>query len=183
MFQEIDVVDEIKEDDIKIRKISKKDGYFFFESLKERNITGYLSLGPLKSIEYAKELIKSYLKSWERYQQFNYIIELQQRMEIHKIGSVSLWNISWQHRRASIGIWLLPLYWNKGIGKQVLKLMLNIALIHLKLNRIEAYVAVENTRSINLFINSNFKNEGRLAQYLNLEGKFQDAYLFAYVNP
>ena len=183
MFDQIDVVNEIKEGELNLRKISKNDVPFFFESLKERDITGYLSLGPLRSIDYAKRLIKSYLKSWERYHQFNYIIELQQRIGTHKIGSVSLWNISWQHRRASIGIWLLPEYWNKGIGTRVLTLILNTAFIHLKLNRIEAYVAVENTRSIKLFTNSNFKNEGRLEQYLNLDGRFQDAYIFAYVNP
>jgi ribosomal-protein-alanine N-acetyltransferase len=78
-----------------------------------------------------------------------------------------------------VGIWLLPDYWNKGIGKVVLKLIQNIVFIHLKLHRIEAHIAVENTRSINLFKNSNFINEGRLAGYLNIDGKYQDAYIFA----
>ncbi|MFW9951690.1 MAG: GNAT family N-acetyltransferase, partial [Candidatus Thorarchaeota archaeon] len=181
MFDQIDIVNEINEGDIFLRKISKNDVSFFYESLEERDVTGYLSLGPLRSLNYTKQLIKTYLKSWERYQQFNYIIELKEAKKINKIGSVSLWNISWRHKRASIGIWILPIYWGKGIGKRALKILLNIAIFHLKLNRIEAYVAVENKRSIELFVNSNFKNEGRLEKYLNFDGKFQDAYIFAYL--
>ena len=182
MLNAIDIIDEINEGNIYLRKLSKNDATFFYRSLKERDITGHLSLGPLKSLDYTRRLIKSYLKSWNQYQQFNYIIEIQQNKQCEKIGSVSLWNISWRHRRASIGIWLLPSHWEKGIGKRVLKLMISIAFIHLKLHRLEAYVAVENTRSINLFSGSNFKNEGRLTEFLNFEGKFQDAFIFAYIN-
>jgi ribosomal-protein-alanine N-acetyltransferase len=179
MSDKVDIVIEINDGDLYLRKISKYDIDFFYESLKERDITGYLSLGPLRSLEHSKRLIKSYLKSWDRHEQFNYIIELRHNKNIQKIGSVSLWNISWLHGRSGVGIWLLPEYWNKGIGKMVLNLIKNIVFIHLKLHRIEAHVAVENTRSINLFTNSNFLNEGRLASYLNIDGKYQDAYIFA----
>jgi RimJ/RimL family protein N-acetyltransferase len=183
MFNEIDVVNELNEGNLFLRKISKNDIHFFYENLKVRDIIDYLSLGPLRSLEHSKRLIKNYLKSWEKYQQFNYIIEIHQNTDIVKIGSVSLWNISWLHSRSGVGIWLLPEYWNRGIGKRVLKLIKTIAFIHLKLHRIEAHIAIENDRSIKLFSNSNFKNEGRLAEYLNIKGKFQDAYLFACLTP
>ncbi len=179
MFDEIEIVNEINEGDLFLRKISKNDVHFFYESLKVREMVGYLSLGPLRSLEHARRLIKNYLKAWDKYQQFNYIIELSQHRNPEKIGSVSLWNVSWLHSRSGVGIWLLPEYWNRGIGKTVLKLIKNIAFIHLKLHRIEAHIAVENLRSIKLFSNSNFKNEGRLSEYLNINDKFQDAYIFA----
>ncbi|MHA1457052.1 MAG: GNAT family N-acetyltransferase [Promethearchaeota archaeon] len=92
-----------------------------------------------------------------------------------KIGSVSLWNISWLHRRAEIGIWLLPKYWKFGYGKKAVNLIKIIGYNHLNLNRIEAHVAIKNVNSIKMFKSCDFEEEGILRQYLNLNGMFQDA--------
>jgi ribosomal-protein-alanine N-acetyltransferase len=138
-----------------------------------------LSLGPLKTIERSKRLIKGYLKSWVKHLQFNYIIELRENKIIKKIGSVSIWNISWYHRRADIGIWILPDFWNKGIGKRALTLIKNISFFHLNLHRIEAHIAVDNKRSINLFKNCQFVEESILSEYLYINGRYSNAVLLA----
>ncbi|MFW9771501.1 MAG: GNAT family N-acetyltransferase [Promethearchaeota archaeon] len=179
MMHNIELIEEINDNNLYLRKISKDDISFFYESLKIKDITNYLSLGPLLSYDHAKRIIKNYLKYWEGYLQFNYIIELREGPKPLKIGSVSLWNISWQHKRAEIGVWLVPNYWEKGIGKKTLKLIKKIAFIHLKLNRIQAHVALENLRSISTFKNSGFLEEGQLKEYLNLNGKFYDAIILA----
>ncbi|MFW9938104.1 MAG: GNAT family N-acetyltransferase [Candidatus Thorarchaeota archaeon] len=179
MFYDIDIIEEISDNNLYLRKLSKEDIHFFYESLQDENMTSYLSLGPLRSLEHSKRLIKNYLKSWEKYLQFNYLIEIRDSEKIKKIGSVSLWNISWLHRRAEIGIWLLPEYWEKGFGKKTLNLIKNVAFYHLKLHRIEAHIAVENERSIKTFKNSEFKEEGILKEYLNLNGTYHDALILA----
>jgi ribosomal-protein-alanine N-acetyltransferase len=179
MFYDIDIIEEISDNGLCLRKLSKDDVNFFYKSLQDEEMTHYLSLGPLRSLEHSKRLIKNYLKSWDKYVQFNYLIEIRERTKIKKIGSISLWNISWLHRRAEIGIWLLPEYWKKGIGKNTLSLIKNIAFNHLKLNRIEAHIAIENQRSINTFKNSGFKEEGVLKKYLNLNGSYHDALILA----
>ena len=89
-------------------------------SLNKKVLTAYLSLGPLKTLEHSRRLIKNYLKYWDKYLQFNYIIELVEEKR-KKIGSISLWNVNWRHLRAEIGVWLIPSYWNKGYGKRALK--------------------------------------------------------------
>ncbi|MFX0057487.1 MAG: GNAT family N-acetyltransferase [Candidatus Heimdallarchaeota archaeon] len=181
MFYDIDIIEEICDNNLYLRKLNKEDAQFFYESLQNENMTSYLSLGPLRSLEHSKRLIKNYLKSWEKYIQFNYLIVIRDKEKIKKVGSVSLWNISWLHRRAEIGIWLLPEYWEQGIGKKSLNLIKTIAFNHLKLNRIEAHIAVENQRSIKTFKNSEFKEEGILKKYLNLNGKYHDALILAYL--
>ncbi|MFW9882361.1 MAG: GNAT family N-acetyltransferase [Candidatus Thorarchaeota archaeon] len=181
MVEHAKIVEEINKEGVFLRKITKADMEFVFKSLNDNVITNYLSLGPIETIEHSKRLIKGYLKYWEGYLQFNYIIEIQgiQGIDKEKIGSVSLWNISWQHYRSQIGIWIIPSYWGKGIGEKALNLIKIIAFHHLKLNRLEAYIAIENDRSINLFEKCNFQKEGILHQYLKFKGTYHDAILMA----
>ncbi|MFW9820989.1 MAG: GNAT family N-acetyltransferase [Candidatus Thorarchaeota archaeon] len=178
IVQKSQIVEEINDGNIFLRKISKDDVEFIFRSLNEKNLVTYLSLGPLKTLEQSKRLIKSYLKYWDTNYQFNYIIEYN-KVDRNKIGSVSLWNVNWQHWRAQIGIWLVPSFWGKGLAEKSLNLLKNIAFYHLKLNRIEAYIAIDNKRSISLFKTCDFNEEGTLKQYLNFQGHFHDAVVMA----
>lgn len=175
MFEKFEIIEELDDDVLHFRKIGKEDVHFFYESLAHAQITNYLSLGALRSLEHARQAIKNYMKSWENHLQFNYVIELNDSKRDEKIGAVSLWNISWLHRRAEIGIWLLPKYWKLGYGKKSVNLIKIIGFNHLKFNRIEAHIAVKNFNSIKMFKLCNFEEEGILRQYLNLNGIFQDA--------
>jgi len=175
-MEDIELIEEINDENLFLRKVSKNDVSFFYQSLKEKEMINYLSLGPLRSFDHSKKLIRNYLKSWDKYLQFNYVIELRDNLTIKRIGSVSLWNVNWLHKRSGIGIWILPNYWGQGIGKRVIELIKIIAFYHLNLNRIEAQIAVENDKSIKMFKKSGFKEEGLLKKYLNIEGNFHDAY-------
>lgn len=180
MFLDIETIEEINDQNLFLRKIAKNDASFFFKSLNDNNLIQYLSLGPLETLEASKRLMKRYLKYWERYAQYNYIIEAREP-KINKIGSISLWNVNWRHKRSEVGIWILPQYWNKGYGKKALNLIIIIGINHLKLNRLEAHIAVENLNSIRLFKSCNFKEEGKLKQYLNQQGNYHDAFVLAYL--
>jgi ribosomal-protein-alanine N-acetyltransferase len=182
MFRNVAIVEETNDKNLYLRKISKDDASFLYESLKDKRTTHYLSLGPLKTLERSKNLIKGYLKSWDKHLQFNYVIELRESNRSEKIGSVSIWNISWYHRRADIGIWILPDFWNQGIGKRTLDLIKSVAFFHLTLHRIEAHIAIDNARSIKLFKNAQFEQEGVLNEYLYLDGSYCDAILLACLN-
>jgi len=174
MISEIEVIEEINDGTIYLRKITKNDSVFFFNNLNNNDLISYLSLGPLKTLEESKRLVRSYIKYWERYAQYNYIVELKEP-QITKLGSVSLWNINWRHNRAEVGIWINKLNWNKGYGKRSLNLIKIIAFHHLKLNRLEAHIATENQNSIHLFEKCGFKQEGILKKYLNFHSTYHDA--------
>jgi RimJ/RimL family protein N-acetyltransferase len=171
----IEVIEEVNDGNLYLRKISKEDTTFFYKSLKNRDMTNYLSLGPLLSYEHSRRLIKNYLKSWTNYIQFNYVIELKENKKKSRIGSVSLWNINWLHQRSGVGIWILPIFWERGFGTKTISLIKIIGFNHLKLNRIEAQIALKNERSIKMFKKSGFIEEGTLKEYLSINGEFQDA--------
>lgn len=177
VFEEIDIVEAINSDSIHIRRLDKDDAKFFYYSLLDKKITNYLSLGPLKSLEHAKKLVKSYIKLWEQYQQFNYIITC----DSNKLGSISLWNVSYLHKRAEVGIWILPKYWDQGFGKKSIELIKVIAYQHLHLHRLESHIAIENLRSIEMFKSCGFKEEGLLKDYLYLRGEFLDAKVLSHL--
>ena len=69
-----------------------------------------------------------------------------------------------------VGYAIIIYYWSNEYGKKALNLITNIAFNHLKLNRLEAHIAIENISSIHLFKTCGFKHEGKLAQYLNFNG-------------
>ena len=179
-----EIVEEINDRTLYLRKVSLDDSDFFFSSLKEEVISKFLSFGPLVSKEHSQKLIRKYLKDWDKQIQFNYLIEIRgdnANENKKKVGSINLWNISWLHKRAEIGIWINTRYWSMGLAKKALSLIKIIAFNHLKLNRLEAHIAVENTPSINLFKKYGFTEEGILKQYLNLRGNYHDAVILAYI--
>jgi RimJ/RimL family protein N-acetyltransferase len=178
MIRNSKIVEEANSGNVFLRKISKDDIDFVFKSLNNSDLITYLSLGPLKTFEQSKRLIKGYLRYWDSNLQYNYIIEVNKDQKV-KIGSISLWNVNWQHQRAQVGIWLIPSFWNKGLGEISLNLLKNIAFNHLKINRLEAYIAIENKKSISLFERCGFTEEGTLEEYLRFHGSFHDAVIMA----
>ena len=65
------------------------------------------------------------------------------------------------------------------MGEKSVNLIKKIAFNHLKMNRLEVYIAKDNKRSISLFEKCGFNKEGILRQYLNSEGNFHDAVIIA----
>ncbi|MFW9950305.1 MAG: GNAT family N-acetyltransferase [Candidatus Thorarchaeota archaeon] len=178
-MEDTELIEEISDGNLFLRKVTKKDVSFFYNSLKEREMINYLSLGPLRSINHSKRLVKNYLRSWDKFLQFNYVIEIRDYHTITRIGSVSLWAINWYHQRSGVGIWILPQYWDRGLGSKAIALIKKIAFNHLNLNRLEAHIAIENERSIKMFKKCGFVEEGLLKKYLRIENKFQDAVIVA----
>jgi len=178
MFYDLEIIDEINDGSLYLRKVKKNDAKFYYTSLNEKNLITYLSLGPIATVEVSKSLIRKYLRFWDNYAQYNYVIEIR-KSSVKRIGSVNLWNLNWRHSRGEIGIWIIPSCWNKGYGEKSLKLIKNIGFFHLKLNRLEAHIALENENSTHLFKKCGFRQEGILKQYLNFHGIFNDALVLA----
>ena len=182
MFQDIEIIEEINDRGIFLRKISKKDAKFLLKWLQNEKVTNYMSMGPLTNLESSKKLINRYLRYWSDYFQFNYIIERrEENNNIIKLGSISLWNISWHHKRSEIGIWIASDYWNQGIGEKAINLIKIIAFYHLKFNRLEAHISVKNLSSITLFKKCGFIEEGKLREYLNFKGIYHDTIILSYL--
>ncbi len=76
---------------------------------------------------------------------------------------------------------LHPDYWGKGYATEAAKTIILFGFKHLKLHRIEAGVATENTRSIKVLEKIGMTQEGIRRKILPIRGEWIDNYHFAIV--
>lgn len=99
----------------------------------------------------------------------------------HLIGTCGFHTWSPRDRRAELGYDLAPAFWGRGIATDAVAATVAAAFESNALNRIEAFVMVENVRSQRVLEKCGFHREGRLAQYRNCRGHFRDFYVYGRV--
>ena len=77
-------------------------------------------------------------------------------------GAGGLNDISKEHRKAEIGLWLLPDFWGKGIMSEVLPLICKYAFDKMRLHRIEGYVESNNENCKRAMSKLDFEHEGTM---------------------
>jgi diamine N-acetyltransferase len=96
------------------------------------------------------------------------------------IGNTSLMDIKWVDRNAEIGIFIGDKeYWNRGYGRDTMKLMLRHAFTNLNLHRVFLRVFEHNVRGIRSYEHAGFVHEGRLRQAVFREGRYYDVLLMS----
>ncbi len=97
-------------------------------------------------------------------------------------GGISVFNIRrGVSRSGQIGYWMSVDHAGKGHMSAALTLLVDYAFGELKLHRIEAACIPGNERSIRLLENAGFQREGLLKSYLQIDGKWQDHFLYALI--
>jgi diamine N-acetyltransferase len=91
------------------------------------------------------------------------------------IGTTSFMDFNWFDRNAEVGIMIGDKeYWNRGFGREVMKLMLRHGFNTLNLHRIWLRVFEHNLRGIKAYEHAGFIHEGRLRQDAFRNGKYCD---------
>ncbi len=98
------------------------------------------------------------------------------------LGATGLNNLIKIHRKAELGFWLFPEFWNKGIISEAVPVLLDYAFNDLKLHRIEAVVETGNFPSAKVLKKLGFKHEGRMVDCEIKNGKFISHDFFALLN-
>ena len=94
------------------------------------------------------------------------------------IGSITLFNLDFNHRRAEIGYALAREHWGRGYMNEALMALLKYAFEVLDLHRIEADVDPRNTASIKTVEHLGFQREGYLRERWQVNGEIQDAFFY-----
>lgn len=91
------------------------------------------------------------------------------------IGNISLDEIDWKNRKATMGIIIGERsYWDQGYGTDAVKTLLSFAFNELNLNRIELSVYDFNPRAIRCYEKCGFVIEGRLRESIFRNGRYHD---------
>jgi ribosomal-protein-alanine N-acetyltransferase len=94
-------------------------------------------------------------------------------------GWVSLFNIDWIHRSASLSFNVAPWAQRKGVGRRGVAMVLDRALGPGRLRRVEADCDVDNEASQRLLERLGFQREGRLRAFAVMPQGRRDFYLFS----
>lgn len=76
--------------------------------------------------------------------------------------------------RAEIGFDLTPHYWGNGYISEAISRVLEFIFNSTEINRIEAIVHTDNSRSLNVLTRLGFHSEGILREYVKWEGEYWD---------
>ncbi len=97
-------------------------------------------------------------------------------------GAGGLNDLSTEHRKAEIGLWLLPDYWGKGIMSEVMPLICHYGFDELGLHRIEGFVESDNQNCKRAMAKLDFELEGTMKDCEVKDGEFISVDIYAKLN-
>lgn len=93
------------------------------------------------------------------------------------IGTVSLYQIDFAHRRSEVGFALGRAHWGQGLATEAVRLAISYAFRALDLGRLEADVDPRNLPSLRVLERLGFVREGYLRERYHVNGETQDSVL------
>jgi RimJ/RimL family protein N-acetyltransferase len=90
------------------------------------------------------------------------------------IGNTGLADIDWRNRKGRLWIYLDKSAWNKGYGKEAVRLLLMFVFNSLNLNKVYINVALFNKNAIKMYKAVGFKEEGTLKEEVYIDGLYVD---------
>jgi ribosomal-protein-alanine N-acetyltransferase len=164
---------------ISLRWISEADTDAFFAIYSHPEVMRYWSTPPLPGRDAAAKLIAKIHADYRRRLILKWGIA--RRTDNQLIGSLTLFNLDFNHRRAEIGYALGRDHWGRGYMNEALQAVLGYAFETLSLHRIEADVDPRNAASIKTLERLGFKREGYLRERWQINGEIQDAYFYGLI--
>ncbi len=171
----------INTDRLSLRWITADDVDDFYAIYSNPEVMRYWSTPPLPDKSAASKLISEIRRGFERHQMLKWGIAL--RADDKLIGSVTLFHLEFEHRRAEIGYALGRDYWGQGYMGETLTAVLNYAFDVLEFHRIEADVDPRNAASVRTLERLGFQREGYLRERWQVSGEIQDAYFYGLLRP
>jgi len=161
-----------------LREITREDTERLYQYYSDPSVTEFF-MAPIRSLEKAKETINSFIGAF--YEQRGLVWGLSETPTSPLIGTAGYESVSAYDSRVEIGYDLAKEYWGQGFMKEALYEVLRYSYEILEINRIEAYILKENTRSIQTLKRLHFSCEGVLRQHRLFCGQFRDDVLMALI--
>jgi RimJ/RimL family protein N-acetyltransferase len=169
----------IKVSDLSIRPFNIKDfnKTNYFKWLSDPEITKFIyrkELGKNFDKKLVIKNIKQLIKSKNNY---FFLISYKKKA----IGTVKIGHIDWFNKKADLGIMIGEKeFFNKGIAKKILKIMIKISFNDLQLQKLTAGCFKNNLAMKKVFLKLGFTIEGHLKKHFLIKNNFyEDQILFA----
>jgi len=161
---------------IRLRFITEGDTDAFYAIYSNPEVMRYWSTPPLADRQAAVNLIAKIQEDLNRRVILKWGIAL--RTDNQLIGSLTLFNLDFNHRRAEIGYALGREHWGQGYMNEALQALLAYAFETLDLHRIEADIDPRNEASCKLVERVGFQREGLLRQRWRVADEVTDSAMY-----
>ena len=89
-----------------------------------------------------------------------------------KLGVIAVYLYKPEHKKAEIGFWLLPQFWNKGFASEALNAVIDYWKVEKGLHRLEGFVEEGNAASSKLLEKAGFQREGKMVDCEIKNGRY-----------
>jgi len=165
----------IELDGARLRPLRMDDAAALYAYLRDPVVTDLTSYPPV-SIPMVDDMIARASSRWAEGELSKWAIALQDDDQL--IGTCGFNEWSPVHRWAELAYDLAPAHWGKGLMRQAVAAAVQWGFREDKVDRVHAFVRVDNERSQRLLERSRFAREGRLRNYRICRGQPYDFYIY-----
>ncbi|ROR94901.1 RimJ/RimL family protein N-acetyltransferase [Sinobacterium caligoides] len=162
-----------------IRLVKESDSRSLYKIYSDPKAMEYWSSIPFENESQATELVKSAINNFDSGSSLLLAIILKESGEL--VGTLNLFNVYAESKRAEVGYILSSLFWRKGLMAESFGALIHFCFEHLKLNRLEADIDPDNVASSALLKKHGFKVEGLLKERWIVNGNITDSEVYGLV--
>lgn len=162
----------IKTERIQLRKITESDLENIYNGLSNPDVIKHYGIS-YSSLVATKEQMTWFADS----KQYWWAICSIDNKTFYGAGGLN--DLSIEHKKAEIGLWLLPEFWGKGIMPEVMPLICSYGFEKLGIHRIEGFVETENQNCKKAMEKLDFQHEGTMKDCEIKNGKFISVDIYA----
>lgn len=172
-----DIAPVIETQRLRIRPALMSDAERYYSYAKKPEVAQSTSWRPSRSLEHARELIKSWREAYkERGMAPMTVVEKASGI---MIGTASFVDYNPTYKTVTVGYSLDSDYWNRGYGTEISKALIEYAIGVFGVNRVQAYIRIDNAASIRVCEKAGMSLEGTLREAWLIKDELLTIYLFA----
>lgn len=162
-----------------IRLVTGSDSRSLYEIYSDPKTMEYWRSQPFSDESQAVKLVRSAINGFNAGRSILLAIVLKETDEL--IGTLSLFNIHVESKRAEVGYILSKLFWRQGLMAESFGALIDFCFERLELNRLEADIDPNNEASSALLKKYDFKIEGLLKERWIIDGRVTDSEIYGLV--
>jgi len=161
-----------------LKELTRDDSKALFEHWSNEEVTKFMNIEPFSTVAEVISMIDLLNNLFEKDEAIRWGIFKKDTKEL--IGTCGFNSgLGEENFIGEIGYELGRKFWGKGFMKEALNVVIRYGFNTLNLNRIEAYVMLNNEKSSKLLEQLGFHREGILREYGCYKGRFWDEYIFS----
>lgn len=165
----------IELDGARLRRLRTSDADALYDYLRDPVVTESTSY-PAVTLPFVESLIARSLRRWDAGEPSKWGVVLENDDRV--VGTCGFNEWSEAHRWAELAFDLARAHWGKGLMRDAVAAVLRWSFEQNLVDRVHAFVRVDNNRSSRVMERSGFVREGRLRSYRVCRGQAHDFYIY-----